>query len=76
MHPGAISSLCFSDEQLIVSGSSLGGISISDLSSDQRVVTFDATSSAGLPNTIVISDPRICYNPAFVLYRVNLRKNC
>ncbi|XP_047976018.1 F-box/WD-40 repeat-containing protein At3g52030 [Salvia hispanica] len=48
MHPGAISSLCFSDEQLIVSGSSLGGISISDLSSDQRVVTFDATSSAGI----------------------------
>ncbi|XP_057790044.1 F-box/WD-40 repeat-containing protein At3g52030 isoform X1 [Salvia miltiorrhiza] len=48
MHPGAVSSLCFSDEQLIVSGSSLGSISISDLSSDQRVVSFDATSSAGI----------------------------
>ncbi|KAH6814365.1 F-box family protein with WD40/YVTN repeat doamin [Perilla frutescens var. frutescens] len=48
MHPGAISSLCFSDEQLIVSGSSLGSISISDLSSDQRVATLDTTSSAGI----------------------------
>lgn len=52
MHPGAASSLCFSDEQLIVSGSSLGSISISDLSSDQRVVTLDTTSSGGFYNKI------------------------
>lgn len=54
MHPGAVSCLGFSDEQLIVSGSSVGGISISDLSSDQRVVTLNPTLSAGLLN-------KICY---------------
>lgn len=47
MHPGAVSCLSFSDEQLIVSGSSLGSISISDLSSDQRVVTLDTANYAG-----------------------------
>ncbi|KAK4476628.1 hypothetical protein RD792_015788 [Penstemon davidsonii] len=47
MHPGAVSSISFSDEQLIVSGSSLGTIAISDLSSDQQVATLGTTSSAG-----------------------------
>ncbi|KAI3448854.1 hypothetical protein Pfo_005519 [Paulownia fortunei] len=56
MHPGAVSSLSFTDEQLIVSGSSLGSISISDLSSDQRVATLDTTGSAGIKT--------LCLNPS------------
>lgn len=70
MHPGAASSLSFSDEQLIISGSSLGSISISDLSSDQRVVTLDTTSSAGFYITkFVISDAHLFDNDfVFVLY--------
>lgn len=47
MHPGAVSCLSFTDEQLIVSGSSLGTISLSDLSSDQRVATLETTGSVG-----------------------------
>ncbi|PIN27144.1 G protein beta subunit-like protein [Handroanthus impetiginosus] len=60
MHPGAVSCLSFTDEQLIVSGSSFGGISISDLSSDQRVTTLDTTSSAGGIKTL-------CFNPSSYL---------
>ncbi|CAA0816585.1 F-box/WD-40 repeat-containing protein [Striga hermonthica] len=56
MHPGAVSCLSFTDEQLIVSGSSHGTISISDLSSDQRVITLDTTSSAGIKT--------LCVNPS------------
>ncbi|KAL7083647.1 hypothetical protein ACP275_14G176100 [Erythranthe tilingii] len=48
MHPGAVSSLSFTDEQLIVSGSSLGSISISDLSSDQHIATLETTGSSGI----------------------------
>ncbi|KAL3814785.1 hypothetical protein ACJIZ3_016053 [Penstemon smallii] len=56
MHPGAVSSISFSDEQLIVSGSSLGTIAISDLSSDQQVATLGTTSSAGIRT--------LCLNPS------------
>ncbi|KAL3651886.1 hypothetical protein CASFOL_004888 [Castilleja foliolosa] len=56
MHPGAVSCLSFTDEQLLVSGSSHGGISISDLSSDQQVATLDTTSSAGIKT--------LCLNPS------------
>ncbi|GFP84284.1 F-box/WD-40 repeat-containing protein at3g52030 [Phtheirospermum japonicum] len=54
LHPGAVSCLSFTDEQLIVSGSSHGGISISDLSSDQRVATLDTTISAGIKTLCLI----------------------
>lgn len=47
MHPGAVSCLTFSDEQLLVTGSSHGCLSISDLSSDQWVVTLDTSNYAG-----------------------------
>ncbi|KAL6565625.1 hypothetical protein OROHE_004680 [Orobanche hederae] len=47
MHPGVVACLSFTNEQLIVSGSSHGSISISDISSDQQVATLDTTSSAG-----------------------------
>ncbi|KAK6143180.1 hypothetical protein DH2020_023528 [Rehmannia glutinosa] len=57
MHPGAVSCLSFTDEQLIVSGSSHGSISMSDLSSDQRVATLDTTSSAAGIKTL-------CLNPS------------
>lgn len=57
MHPGAVSCLSFTDEQLIVSGSSLGSISISDLSSDLQVAALDTTSSGGGIKTL-------CLNPS------------
>ncbi|KAL6557601.1 hypothetical protein OROMI_017951 [Orobanche minor] len=57
MHPGVVACLSFTDEQLIVSGSSHGSISISDISSDQQVATLDTTSSAaGIKN--------LCLNPS------------
>ncbi|KAH0730853.1 hypothetical protein KY285_003914 [Solanum tuberosum] len=48
MHQGPVSCLAFSDDQLLVSGSSLGTLSLSDLSSDQRVVLLGSTYSAGV----------------------------
>ncbi|KAL0377179.1 UNVERIFIED_CONTAM: F-box/WD-40 repeat-containing protein [Sesamum calycinum] len=59
MHPGAVSCLSFTDEQLIVSGSSLGSISISDLSSDQQVAALDTTSSGGFSD-------KTCYLDSFI----------
>ncbi|XP_075474194.1 F-box/WD-40 repeat-containing protein At3g52030 isoform X1 [Primulina tabacum] len=56
MHPGSVSSLCFTDEQMIISGSSLGSIAISDLSSDQQVATLGTTGSAGIRT--------LCFNPS------------
>ncbi|XP_060966788.1 F-box/WD-40 repeat-containing protein At3g52030-like [Cannabis sativa] len=37
MHTGSVTCLCVSDDQLVLSGSSLGNVSISSLSSDQQV---------------------------------------
>ncbi|KZV47273.1 F-box/WD-40 repeat-containing protein-like [Dorcoceras hygrometricum] len=59
MHPGSVSSLCFTDEQMIISGSSLGSIAISDLSSDQQVATLGTTGSAGIRT--------LCFNPSSYL---------
>lgn len=47
MHSGSVTCLSFSDDQLIVSGSSLGSLSMSDLSSDQRIATLNTSGSAG-----------------------------
>ncbi|MCD7446726.1 hypothetical protein HAX54_015630 [Datura stramonium] len=47
MHEGPVTCLAFTDDQLLVSGSSLGTLSLSDLSSDQRVVLLGSTYSAG-----------------------------
>ncbi|XP_049377999.1 F-box/WD-40 repeat-containing protein At3g52030 [Solanum stenotomum] len=55
MHQGPVSCLAFSDDQLLVSGSSLGTLSLSDLSSDQRVVLLGSTYSAGVKT--------LCFNP-------------
>ncbi|XP_012830723.1 PREDICTED: F-box/WD-40 repeat-containing protein At3g52030 isoform X2 [Erythranthe guttata] len=60
MHPGAVSSLSFTDEQLIVSGSSLGSISISDLSSDQHVATLETTGSSGIKT--------LCLSPSYSVF--------
>ncbi|CAI9769455.1 unnamed protein product [Fraxinus pennsylvanica] len=56
MHSGSVTCLSFSDDQLIVSGSSLGSLTMSDLSSDQRVATLSAASSAGIKT--------LCLNPS------------
>ncbi|KAK8622217.1 hypothetical protein V6N13_097841 [Hibiscus sabdariffa] len=56
MHSGPVTCLALSDDQLIVSGSSLGSISISNLSSDQRVATLRSTDSAGIRT--------LCFNPS------------
>ncbi|KAE8727473.1 F-box/WD-40 repeat-containing protein [Hibiscus syriacus] len=56
MHSGPVTCLALSDDQLIVSGSSLGSVSISSLSSDQRVATLRSTDSAGIRT--------LCFNPS------------
>lgn len=39
--------LALSDDQLIISGSSLGSVRLSDLNSDQRVSALRSTDSGG-----------------------------
>ncbi|XP_052192674.1 F-box/WD-40 repeat-containing protein At3g52030 isoform X2 [Diospyros lotus] len=48
MHSGTVTCLALSDDQLIVSGSSLGGVTLSDLSSDQQVAALRPTNSGGI----------------------------
>ncbi|KAL6981124.1 hypothetical protein U1Q18_022754 [Sarracenia purpurea var. burkii] len=47
MHAGPVTCLVVSEDQLIVSGSSLGSVTLSDLSSDQQVVALKSTNSGG-----------------------------
>ncbi|KAL7234471.1 hypothetical protein ACSBR1_017971 [Camellia fascicularis] len=56
MHAGPVTCLGLSDDQLIVSGSSLGSVSLSDLSSDQRVAALRSTNSGGVRT--------LCFNPS------------
>ncbi|XP_022756841.1 F-box/WD-40 repeat-containing protein At3g52030 [Durio zibethinus] len=57
MHAGPVTCLSLSDDQLILSGSSHGSVSISSLSSDQRVATLRTRSTdlAGIRT--------LCFNP-------------
>ncbi|KAF8403765.1 hypothetical protein HHK36_011870 [Tetracentron sinense] len=55
MRTGPITCLSLTDDQLILSGSSLGNITISGLSSDQRVASLKSTGSAGIRT--------LCFNP-------------
>ncbi|CAI9091989.1 OLC1v1027115C1 [Oldenlandia corymbosa var. corymbosa] len=55
MHAGSVTCLSLTDDQLLISGSSLGGISLSDLSSDQQVMTLKSNSSSGVKT--------MCLNP-------------
>ncbi|KVH89307.1 F-box domain, cyclin-like protein [Cynara cardunculus var. scolymus] len=54
MHDGPITCLSFSDDQMLIGGSSFGRISISDLSSDQQVARLKTNDSADLST--------LCYN--------------
>ncbi|KAB1224961.1 hypothetical protein CJ030_MR1G013983 [Morella rubra] len=54
MHAGPVNCLCLGDDQLILSGSSLGGITVSGILSDQRVATLRSTDSTGIRT--------LCYN--------------
>lgn len=56
MHGGSVTCLALSDDQLIVSGSSLGSVTLSDLSSDQRVSALRSTDSGGIRT--------LCFNPS------------
>ncbi|XVF73597.1 hypothetical protein PTKIN_Ptkin12aG0215100 [Pterospermum kingtungense] len=55
MHAGPVTCLSLSDDQLILSGSSLGSVSMASLSSDQRVAILRSTDSAGIRT--------LCFNP-------------
>lgn len=55
MHDGPVTCLGLTDDQLIISGSSLGSISISGLLSDQRVVKLRTRDSTDLR--------ALCFNP-------------
>ncbi|KAL6963224.1 hypothetical protein U1Q18_050389 [Sarracenia purpurea var. burkii] len=56
MHAGPVTCLVVSEDQLIVSGSSLGSVTLSDLSSDQQVVALKSTNSGGIRT--------LCFNPS------------
>ncbi|KAF7139537.1 hypothetical protein RHSIM_Rhsim07G0058900 [Rhododendron simsii] len=56
MHAGSVTCLALSDDQLIISGSSLGRVTLSDLSSDQRVSELRSTDSGGIRT--------LCFNPS------------
>ncbi|KAA8515625.1 hypothetical protein F0562_018764 [Nyssa sinensis] len=56
MHAGPVTCLSFGNDQLIVSGSSLGSITISGLSSDQRVASLRSTDIGGIRT--------LCFNPS------------
>ncbi|XP_021802081.1 F-box/WD-40 repeat-containing protein At3g52030 [Prunus avium] len=54
-HEGPVKCLCLSDDQLILSGSSLGGVTLSALSSGERVVKLRSQDSSGIKT--------LCFNP-------------
>nr|GEU97557.1 hypothetical protein [Tanacetum cinerariifolium] len=54
MHEGPVTCLSFSDDQLLIGGSSYGRISLSDLSSDQQVAALKTNDYADLST--------LCYN--------------
>lgn len=47
MHAGPVTCLCLSDDQLILSGSSLGSITVSGLLSDQPIAELRSSHSTG-----------------------------
>ncbi|KAF9592789.1 hypothetical protein IFM89_017359 [Coptis chinensis] len=55
MHGGPVTCLALTDDQLILSGSSLGSIKVAGLSSDQRVASLRSTDSSGIRS--------LCFNP-------------
>ncbi|KAF4375602.1 hypothetical protein G4B88_015137 [Cannabis sativa] len=65
MHTGSVTCLCVSDDQLVLSGSSLGNVSISSLSSDQQVSKLRTRDSAvRIQNKLFKLDLRaLCFNP-------------
>ncbi|TXG55905.1 hypothetical protein EZV62_017218 [Acer yangbiense] len=56
MHGASVTCLSLSEDQLIISGSSLGSITISGLFSDQKVATLRSTDSTGIKT--------LCLNPS------------
>ncbi|GKE48922.1 F-box/WD-40 repeat-containing protein, partial [Tanacetum coccineum] len=54
MHEGPVTRLSFSDDQLLIGGSSYGRISLSDLSFDQQVAALKTNDYADLST--------LCYN--------------
>ncbi|KAI3942169.1 hypothetical protein MKW98_003768 [Papaver atlanticum] len=55
MHNGPITCMALTDDELVVSGSSLGSIRVADLSSDQVAGTLRSAGPAGIKS--------LCYNP-------------
>ncbi|EEF44560.1 F-box and wd40 domain protein, putative [Ricinus communis] len=55
MHPEPVTCLSLGDEQIILGGSSLGRITVSDYSSDQCIATLKPTDSTGIKT--------LCFNP-------------
>ncbi|KAK9913000.1 hypothetical protein M0R45_036827 [Rubus argutus] len=56
MHAGPVTCLCLSDDQLILSGSSLGSITVSGLLSEQRVAELRSSHATGIRT--------LCFNPS------------
>lgn len=56
MHSCPVTCIALGEDQLIVSGSAFGSVTISGLSSDQRVVALNSTNRTGIKC--------LCYNPS------------
>ncbi|KAK7243432.1 hypothetical protein RIF29_38228 [Crotalaria pallida] len=56
MHSAPITCICLSEDQLVVSGSTSGSITISDPSSDQQVATLRSSDCRGIRT--------LCFNPS------------
>ncbi|KAF4387425.1 hypothetical protein F8388_011573, partial [Cannabis sativa] len=72
MHTGSVTCLCVSDDQLVLSGSSLGNVSISSLSSDQQVSKLRTRDSADLRTIRILWENRVSTN---VLYSLQHLRN-
>lgn len=66
MHAGPVTCLCLSDDQLILSGSSLGSITVSGLLSDQRVAELRSSHSIGYILCMLYE----AYNYGYLIYEV------
>ncbi|KAJ8760374.1 hypothetical protein K2173_014344 [Erythroxylum novogranatense] len=68
MHSEAVTRICFSEDQLVLCGSSLGRITVSSLSSDHRVATLRATDYKGIK--------ALCFNPSSRLVFAGTTAGC
>jgi hypothetical protein len=70
MHAGPVTCLSVSDDQLILSGSSLGSITVSGILSDQRVATLRSTDLTGC--IVFLLCQNLFIDHAYILFSILL----